>query len=198
MSHLATAGTCKWYRKGKNVDYSSIQTVETSTSTESSSSVDDNNAFGGLEDIMEDRDLFRFVLPSDLAPECASQGQVSSSSSIPAQGTFLRPHQRVLALDDDEDSRVEEEDPRHGRVIRMSQTVVETWKAFFAQDLDDEDRMDIDEEGVGGTQGSLDRWKPFASELDWRVAMWAVREDVGQNALNRLLSIPGVSLYTFS
>ena len=38
------------------------------------------------------------------------------------------------------------------------------------------------------------KWRPFASELDWRVASWILKEDVGQNALNRFLSIPGVSL----
>ena len=102
-------------------------------------------------------------------------------------------------MDDDEDSRVEEEDELNGRVIRMSPTVVETWKAFFGEDSEpDEDRMDVDGEDLeqppeGGTEDNL-KWKPFASELDWRVAMWVVQEEVGQNALNRLLSIPGVSV----
>ncbi|KAL1700331.1 hypothetical protein EV121DRAFT_214394, partial [Schizophyllum commune] len=36
------------------------------------------------------------------------------------------------------------------------------------------------------------RYLPFASELDWRIALWAVKEDVSQGAFNRLLAIPGV------
>ncbi|TRM57623.1 hypothetical protein BD626DRAFT_514014 [Schizophyllum amplum] len=35
-------------------------------------------------------------------------------------------------------------------------------------------------------------YAPFATELDWRIAHWAVTEDIGQNSLNRLLAIPGV------
>lgn len=33
---------------------------------------------------------------------------------------------------------------------------------------------------------------PFTSELDWKVAQWVIKEDPGQNALDRLLSVPGV------
>ncbi|KAH9910856.1 uncharacterized protein B0H18DRAFT_820781, partial [Fomitopsis serialis] len=102
------------------------------------------------------------------------------------------------ALDDDDDTRVEEEDELAGKVIRMEETIVETWRAYFGEDeegvdLDEEDRMDVD--GEDEAQKPLDpnqKWRPFASELDWRVAMWVVREDVGQKSLNRFLSIPGV------
>ncbi|EPS99694.1 hypothetical protein FOMPIDRAFT_1050476 [Fomitopsis schrenkii] len=85
----------------------------------------------------------------------------------------------------------------------MSEAVVEKWKAYFWEEPaeDEEDnRMEVDgEEGAPGAgvpdKPPIDpqiRWRPFASELDWRVAMWAVREDVSQGALNRLLAIPGV------
>ncbi|PPQ97258.1 hypothetical protein CVT26_000650 [Gymnopilus dilepis] len=33
---------------------------------------------------------------------------------------------------------------------------------------------------------------PFSSELDWRVAQWAVKDGPGQNAFDRLLEVPGV------
>ena len=52
--------------------------------------------------------------------------------------------------------------------------------------------MDVDGEEPPAADPNS-KWKPFASELDWQVAMWVIREDVGQNSLNRLLSIPGVS-----
>jgi hypothetical protein len=35
-------------------------------------------------------------------------------------------------------------------------------------------------------------YAPFASELDWQVAQWAVKETVAQSAFDRLLNIPGV------
>ncbi|KAA1480069.1 hypothetical protein DENSPDRAFT_747883, partial [Dentipellis sp. KUC8613] len=34
-------------------------------------------------------------------------------------------------------------------------------------------------------------WSPFRSEMDWRVAKWAIQEGVGHNAFNRFLSIEG-------
>lgn len=145
---------------------------------------------GDFDDIMEDLDLFRLVLPE---PSGADRRDQASSSSV--QEGQLPPGIRrtALALDDDEDSRVQEEDPLHGRVIRMSETVMETWKTFFSEDLDDQDLMNVDGEDGNSDTDHPNRWKPFASELDWKVAMWAVREDVGQGSLNRLLAIPGVS-----
>jgi len=38
---------------------------------------------------------------------------------------------------------------------------------------------------------------PFASELDWRMASWAVQEGIGQKTLDWLLSILGVGPATF-
>lgn len=35
-------------------------------------------------------------------------------------------------------------------------------------------------------------YAPFSSQLDWEIALWAVRENIGQGSLNRLLAIPGV------
>ncbi|KAF8958087.1 hypothetical protein BDZ97DRAFT_1668977 [Flammula alnicola] len=40
--------------------------------------------------------------------------------------------------------------------------------------------------------GELNPFAPFSSELDWRVAQWAVKDGPGHNAFNRLLEIPGV------
>ncbi|KAF8906945.1 hypothetical protein CPB84DRAFT_1632244, partial [Gymnopilus junonius] len=35
-------------------------------------------------------------------------------------------------------------------------------------------------------------YMPFSSELDWRFAEWAVKDGPGQNATDRLLSVPGI------
>lgn len=75
---------------------------------------------------------------------------------------------------------------------------------YFGEEPEEEEednRMDVDGEEGAPSAGVPDkppidpqiRWRPFASELDWRVVMWAVREDVSQGALNRLLAISGVS-----
>jgi len=60
-------------------------------------------------------------------------------------------------------------------------------------------RNDTDEDVLidSGDDSNGDRddnkWAPFASELDWRVAQWAVQEGVGHKSLDRLMAIPGVS-----
>ncbi|KAG1717810.1 hypothetical protein EDB19DRAFT_1899784 [Suillus lakei] len=38
----------------------------------------------------------------------------------------------------------------------------------------------------------MNKYAPFTSEIDWRVAQWAVVDGVGHNSLDRLLAIPGV------
>ncbi|KAE9389078.1 hypothetical protein BT96DRAFT_835447 [Gymnopus androsaceus JB14] len=35
-------------------------------------------------------------------------------------------------------------------------------------------------------------YAPFASEMDWRVAEWVVKDNVGHNSFDRFLHIPGV------
>ncbi|KAL0563974.1 hypothetical protein V5O48_018083 [Marasmius crinis-equi] len=68
-----------------------------------------------------------------------------------------------------------------GKVIRMSETLYEKWTAKFGLDQRD---------GPESVEDQL--YAPFASKLDWRIAQWAITENVGQGSLDRLLKIPGV------
>ena len=90
--------------------------------------------------------------------------------------------------DSDVDERVEEDPfPTAGRVIRMDTTLHEKWRAHFGYE-------DADGDTVMGDASTFNQaFAPFASELDWRVASWAVQEGIGQKTLDRLFSIPGVS-----
>ena len=200
MTHLSSARSCKWYNKGKNVDRTDIDPVIDSEPVRGRAQrIEDER--DDFHDVMGNHDLFRFDLPPPPIDQsetmAASSSQASSSSVNPVP--LLRHRHNGPNLDDNEDTRIEEEDTLAGAVIRMSSTVVETWKAYFGEsDIESDDRMDVDEEDTNmDTELPLKdpniKWRPFASELDWRVAMWAVREDVGQKSLNRLLSIPGVS-----
>ncbi|TFY64417.1 hypothetical protein EVJ58_g2643 [Rhodofomes roseus] len=151
---------------------------------------DSEDLLNDFQDVLENRDLFSFVLTGPPTASCSSgEPQASSSTGRIFQPPTAPP--QTLSLDDDEDTRIEEEDLLAGKVIRMDARVVETWKVFFSGDSDGEDRMEVDGEDEAEGRGE-DVWRPFASELDWRVAMWIVREDVGQNSMNRFLSIPGV------
>ena len=192
MSHLSLARSCKWYRKGKNpirLDEDIPEPVEMDELV-----VGNDNPLNGIEvddedfeDVIQNRDLFRFVLPDQPPDGFSSPG---ASSSYPRQVTISPP-----ILDDDDDTRTFEEDVTAGAVIAMQPTIVEKWKAYF-EDAKDDDRMDVDggENDRAAGEDPDGKWRPFASELDWRVASWILKEDVGQNALNRFLSIPGVSL----
>jgi hypothetical protein len=91
-------------------------------------------------------------------------------------------------LEEEEDSRVEETHPTAGAVIRMHDHLHAKWQKHFGNQYHDGD-VDMDE-------GDEDKrlFFPFASELDWNVANWAVKDGPGHKAFDRLLSIPGVRL----
>ena len=207
MAHLSSARSCQWYRKGKNREEAYILpncedvAADQGIGSGSDAMEEDQEGFGDWEsfhDVLERGEFFHFDLPAPTSQNARFQGEGDASSSTDTTSS-TRGSRRfdVPVLDDDEDTRVVEEDETAGRVIRMERSIVETWKAYFSDDsasddLDSEVPMDVDvEEGLHTDPNS--KWKPFASELDWQVAKWVIREDVGQNSLNRLLGIPGVS-----
>ena len=103
---------------------------------------------------------------------------------------------RVRYLDDDDDDddngHVYDEHAKAGVVLRMSHQLHERWASLFGTNLKlagVDDKMD----GSGAPDLSGVEWyRPFASELDWKVAKWMVNEGIGHNAFNELLAIPGV------
>jgi hypothetical protein len=70
-------------------------------------------------------------------------------------------------LDDSEDSMVEITHPTAGKVFHRQAKNQSDYTANLFQ--------------------------PFFTELDWSVAHWAIKDNPGKSAFNRLLSIPGVS-----
>lgn len=107
--------------------------------------------------------------------------------------TMLGGRARYLDDDDSIADRVSVPDTTAGVVIRMSQTVHEQWAALFGTRVP---QSDVVMDGTGAPDLSDGQWyKPFASELDWRVAQWMVEEGIGHNAFNALLNIPGVCTY---
>ena len=206
MAHLSTARSCKWFRKGKNTVprvYDVPDVVESIADNDTGSGASPDAMDQDPEDfldVLQHRELFRFDLPSSPAADSRFPGEGEASSSS-ARIPPARPPLTVPALDDDEDTRVVEEDTMAGRVIRMEERIVDTWKAYFAEDPGEEaqgDDVPMEVDGEEGPPAACPdpnlKWRPFASELDWQVAMWVIREDVGQKSLNRFLSIPGVRL----
>ena len=87
--------------------------------------------------------------------------------------------QRIYcALDDEDDTRIVDIDSTAGKVM---------WMVPKPVVMDQEGDIDMEEENNGIS------YAPFVSELDWRVACWAIKDGPGQKAFDRLLSIPGAS-----
>lgn len=95
------------------------------------------------------------------------------------------------------------------------QTAGETPELLHRRLLDPPDAQVIDWHPTGGQveymdRTALDRWmkltgnqpdgtyKPFRSQIDWQITHWAVKEKISQGSLDRLLSIPQVSLLLLS
>ncbi|KAJ7020868.1 hypothetical protein C8F04DRAFT_1403295 [Mycena alexandri] len=73
-------------------------------------------------------------------------------------------------------------------VIRMNDNLHTKWKRSFGLAMPVDPEGDVDMENIDRSNG----FAPFASELDWRIAEWVVKEGPGHKAFDRLLDIPGV------
>jgi len=85
-------------------------------------------------------------------------------------------------LDDDDDQRVVQIDDEAGRIYRHDPPPKHS-------------QVDKDGDSLMEKDGEPNPFFPFASEMDWRVAHWAVKDGPGHNAFNRLLETPGVSKF---
>lgn len=76
-------------------------------------------------------------------------------------------------------SRVIDEHPTAGKKIQTEHQGHQ--QAFL--DIDGDTSMEVEE----------NPFFPFASELDWKIGNWAVKDGSGHNAFDHLLQIPEVS-----
>ncbi|KAL1712022.1 hypothetical protein EV715DRAFT_268174 [Schizophyllum commune] len=67
-----------------------------------------------------------------------------------------------------------------GKVVRMDERFHELWRKMFGDTASDPIARESD------------AYLPFASELDYRIASWAVNENISQLSFDHLLAIPGV------
>ncbi|THU96453.1 hypothetical protein K435DRAFT_616219, partial [Dendrothele bispora CBS 962.96] len=71
---------------------------------------------------------------------------------------------------------VEYPDDTAGKPIGIDGSIHEKWKKLFEAKASDV--------GLGN-----DQFHPFSSELDWKLARWAVSEQISQTSFNKLLEI---------
>lgn len=185
LAHLSSARRCREHKKGKireltlpgpgvlsegdleSVEREVLETVPTGS----------NNAereAAPTEVINEHLDRFYDLVPLD-----------SDIEEWNSAGPSLRPSQEPEL-----DERVEEDPfPLAGKVIRMDATLHDKWREMFGGEDMDGDAFMNEEHHKDGC-----KFAPFASEVDWRVARWAIQEGIGHKSFDRLLSIPGVSI----
>ena len=113
--------------------------------------------------------------PEEIRPELRPQ----AADNHILQGTALSTH-TVLDDDDSDDEHITIVDEDADKILRK-----EAPPRYTQVDREGDTLM---EEG-----GEPNPFAPFSSELDWRVAHWAVKDGPGHNAFNRFLEIPGVS-----
>lgn len=92
-------------------------------------------------------------------------------------------HHSYRALDDTDDTRFVVEHPSAGAVLQHNPQPPPPTRP---QDSDGDITMD-------GDTTARSAFFPFNSELDWKVAEWAIKDGPGHKAVDRFLSIPGVS-----
>ncbi|KAF9521723.1 hypothetical protein CPB83DRAFT_801223 [Crepidotus variabilis] len=94
---------------------------------------------------------------------------------------------RVHVLSEYDNDRVVDEDLTAGKVIRMDTSLHQRWKLLFGG------KDNTGKEAIPAqAEGEINPWLPFASELDYRVGRWAVKDGIGHSSMDRFLSIPGV------
>jgi hypothetical protein len=130
----------------------------------------------GLDPVLLDLDdLFHFIPLANAATQ---------TGATPVAQAGLEKHRRTLDETGGELHEVVHETA--GKVIRVDSSL----RAMYQDALQ---RNGGKDEGQEGTEIVGNFYSPFDSEMDWRVARWAVMEGVGQGSLDRLLAIPGVS-----
>jgi len=217
-SHMSSSKSCSWYRFGKLADLRPLDQGDDREGGAMGIQADDGGlgrgCDGGLRcdgglgrdedeidnadvadilgDLLEqEEELFHFVMPSSLQQQNNTDVEMEDGEAGPGPSTLANKGSRYNAprtLDDSDDNRVEEIHPTAGSIIRMDESLHRRWKKVFGEFCSrDDDNGDIEMLGQEDN-----RFSPFASELDWRIARWVIKDGPGQNAFDRLLKIPGV------
>lgn len=196
-SHLSQARSCMWYRafeKSNPAQFLSAPIVQDDGGEElmqrdgeenGTLGLNDEQAGEFLQEMEEDNNVFHFVhLEGD--PQV---GEAGPGPSTQAHRDCMAERQlggKARELNDGDLPMVEVEHLTGGALIRMDQSLHDRWR--LAHNLPVDDPMD------GSNSAPDNLYAPFLSEMDWRIADWVVKENIGHNSFNRLLLIPGVCM----
>ncbi|KAH9924485.1 uncharacterized protein B0H18DRAFT_877763 [Fomitopsis serialis] len=179
MAHQSTSRQCRWYKKGKLreifVDSEDSSSEDEAVREDRDEDEEEDEEEGEYEDEDEAQDL---IFVPTAGPSRAAR--TAESSSAPARRT-------AIALDDEDDTRVEVVDEKAGRVTGERETVQEAWRRHLAKRKENQTQRDTDED-----ESPRPLWEPFESETDWEIASWCIKEGISQGAVDRFLKIPKV------
>jgi hypothetical protein len=190
ICHLSAAQSCQWYLSKK---FRTWDEEEDNAFTFPPAEED----YGGIFDTDDDTphtdeltNLHSVISQLNLGPrdtvfiphitanlDTADAGPEPANAANRLRQAALSNH----TLDDENDERITITHKNAGVVRRK-----ELPPGHNVQDQDGDTAMD-------GPNDSIPQpFHPFNSDLDWRVAQWAIKDGPGQNAFDRLLSVPGV------
>jgi hypothetical protein len=141
----------------------SPEAKESGSTVDPDEELDSDDEFNVGFDLEEMQELGRSLFFSEQEPEKDSAA----------------PSHKCSSLDYDEDSLEYQEFDRlgAGQPIHMTKELDAEWKHRFPSNQDSMQQ---------------NKFAPFTSELDWRIAHWAVKDSASNNAFDRLLKIPEV------
>jgi hypothetical protein len=201
-SHLQTALLCRQWGKGKcreildellNIDetvlekgYQSFDDDEADRPSSGPPNTFDPDTAGiGMfeEGWDEEEDFFHFV---DVGEEEMVDVGIGEDGPGP-DTTRNRRKAMERVLDEDDDTRVKVEYTANGagKCIQMNTNIHDRWQQHFGS-------LDDHTPATESLPMQDNPYAPFASELDWRIARWAVKDGIGHKSFDRFLSIPGV------
>jgi len=181
-SHLSQAQSCSWYRAFEKTAAVEILFGEGLVNEklgpdymEKNGEEIDREAGGLLQAFEQENDPFFLV---SILPELdGGQGPGPSTQAYRDSLADQQLGSKPRTLDTEAEPVYEEEDVEIGNAIRFDPDLRTRWEAIH-----------------GGTSSAAmdSTYKPFASEMDWRIADWVVKEGIGHNTFDRLCKIPGV------
>lgn len=215
-SHLSTARKCEWYRKGKRREmfedapevildgeawvegqgYMEVDEEGHEIYAEGQGqggSVGQDNAMDrdieyDIRTLLEYEEVYELIeIPNPVAVGEPGPGPSTAAKS----STGISSRSTSISIDNmtDTDERIVIEHSTAGKVIRMGKNLHDKWRLSFGKDKEGDAIM----EGSSSQADGGNPFAPFSSELDWRVAAWAVKDGIGHKSFDRLLAIPGAS-----
>ncbi|KAJ3832814.1 hypothetical protein F5878DRAFT_666227 [Lentinula raphanica] len=190
--HLSQARSCQWYRQyEKTTALDNVLQTELDERASMAREEEDlllpMESADLLQELEEENDLFHFIR-LEREPVIGEAGPGPSTSS--QRNTLLERQlgAKLRSFDDMEDNeKIVEENLEAARIIRMDSSLETRWR--LAHNLEVDHLMD------GSSPLPDEAFAPFATEMDWKIAEWVIKDGIGHKSLDRLLAIPGVRFF---